>query len=662
MPKISDPITIRDMEVKNRFGFPPMVSSSHDSEGRPTERAFTQYEQKAKGGVGIMTYEASMLDPWLKGPGSTSPNIGREENIPAFKKMTDHIHKHSVKFGMQMNKIGMISYTLASLANFFSLPSNIGPSSIDLEHASSAWKLMVPSWPDTIKKNNLKIKELTIEEIEQIQDLYAIGAKNAIQAGFDYVEVHSGHGTLPQSFITPYFNRRTDKYGGSVDKRCTFIKETVAKIRENIGEEPPILVRFSADELVYDGNKIENSVEIAKILEKAGVDCIDVTQGIILRSPFGITIPSYCKPGCFIHLAEEIKKHVKIPVMGVGGINDPRMAAEFIEQGKADIINMGRQLICDSETPNKYFEGRFDDIKRCLGCLASCGTCVYDAYSGLSYQELTPSTESKKIVILGAGIAGMEAARVSKLRGHEVEIYERSGEVGGLVSLLAKEFGKERFLQMVTFLSTQLKKLNIPIHLNRDLSKEEVKSLNPDILILAAGSEATIPVNLKGKPNVLTQDESILKSKSMGKDIVVWGLNAYWRGGLESVVSLVEEGYNIKALVGSEEVVGQVIAGAAGRRFWILRYLRDKKIPIYTKAKLLDVTDEGVKFLDKNEDEQFIEADSLVYCGSRIANGKALKEKFEGVAPEIKLIGDCNRPRDIQAAMRDAQKFARKLK
>jgi len=662
MPKISDPITIRNMEAKNRFGYPPMVSGSHDSEGRPTERAFTQYEQKAKGGVGLMTYEATMVDPWLKGPGMTGPNIGRTENIPAFKKMTDRLHQHDVKVGMQINKIGMISYTFGAMANFFALPSNIGPSSIDLEHATSAWALMVPSWSDTIKKNNLKIKELTIEEIDQFQDLYAIGAKNAIEAGFDYVTVHSGHGTFPQSFLTPYFNKRTDKYGGSVEKRCTFIKETVRKIRENIGDKPPILVRFSADELVQDGNKIEQSIEIAKILEKVGVDCLDVTQGIILRSPFGITIPSYCKPGCFIHLAEEIKKHVKIPVMGVGGVNDPRMAAEFIEQGKADIINMGRQLICDAETPNKYFEGRIDDIKRCIGCLTSCGTCVYDAYSGMNYQELTPSAEPKKIVILGAGIGGMEAARVSKLRGHEVEIYERSGEVGGLVTLLAKEFGKERYLQMVTFLSTQLKKLNIPIHLNRDLTKEEIQSLNPDILILATGSEATIPVNLKGKPNVLTQDESILKSKSMGKDIVVWGLNAYWRGGLESVVSLIEEGYNIKALIGSEETVGQIIAGAAGRRFWILRYMRDKKIPIYTKAKLLDVTDEGVKFLDKDENEQFVEADSLIHCGSRIANGKALKAKFEGVAPIITLIGDCNRPRDIQSAMTDAQKFARKLK
>ena len=256
----------------------------------------------------------------------------------------------------------------------------------------------------------------------------------------------------------------------------------------------------------------------------------------------------------------------------------------------------------------------------------------------------------------------MEAARVAKLRGHEVEIYEKADKLGGLIPLLAKEFGKERFKQISDFLETQIKKLNIPIHLNKEVTKEELSSLNLDILIIATGSEATVPVNLKGKSNVITQDESILKNKDMGKDIVVWGLNAYWRGGLESIVSLAEEGYNIKAFMGSEAVVGQVIASAAGRRFWILRYLRDLKVPIYTNAKLLDVTSEGVKFLDKDKNEQFIEADSLVYCGSRIANGKALKEKFEGVAPEIKLIGDCNRPRDIKAAMTDAQKFIRSLK
>jgi len=520
---------------------------------------------------------------------------------------------------------------------------------------------MSPAWGKVIKDKDLKVRELTVPEIEGIQDLYAAAAKRVIKAGFDYVMVHSAHGTLPCSFLSPYFNKRTDKYGGTVEKRCQFIKETVKKMRETIGEVPPIMVRISADELVHDGNRIEQGIEIAKNLEKAGVDCVDVSQGIILRSPFGITIPMYCEPGCYMHLPEAIKKAVNIPVIGVGGINDPRMADELIQQGKADIINLGRQLICDPDTPNKYFNGQIEDIKRCIGCLQSCGTCVYDVFSGLDYQELSSSTETKKIVILGAGIAGMEAARVAKLRGHEVEIYEKSDKIGGLMPILAMEYKKSRFMQMVDWLEAQIKKLNIPLHLYRDLSRAEVKSLNPDILVLAAGSDATVPVKFKDHSNVLTQDEAILKSKPMGKNVVIWGLDAYWKGGLETVTTLGEEGYNVKALMGSNAAVGQLLLGNAGRRMYLLRYLRNKKIPVYTKAKLVDVSQEGVKFLDENKEEQFIEADTLVYCGSRIAHGKPLKEKFEGVAPEIVLIGDCKRPRDIKEAMADAQKFARSL-
>jgi len=227
--------------------------------------------------------------------------------------------------------------------------------------------------------------------------------------------------------------------------------------------------------------------------------------------------------------------------------------------------------------------------------------------------------------------------------------------------LLAAEYKKERFMLMVDWLETQLKKLNIPVYLNRDLTRGEVEGLNPDILVLATGSEATIPVKLRDKPNVITQDESILKSKQMGKNVVIWGLNAFWKGGSETVITLGEQGYNVKALMGSNTHVGQLLNENAGRLMYLLRYLRNKKIPVYTKAKILDVTKDGVKFLDGNQEEQFIDADTLVYCGSRIATGRSLKKKFEGAVPEIILIGDCESPRDIKGAMGDAQKFARSL-
>ncbi len=658
MPKLSDPIKIRNMEVKNRLAYPPMLSGSHDKKGCPTDRSFNLHEIKARGGVGLITYEATGVDPrFVGGNGS---NIGREENIPAYRKMTDMIHKYGAKTGMQLADGGIINFVFAKqYANIYVQPR--GPSSnVDLVHATSANDLMNPKWRDGIMKDNASIKELSIEEIVKLEDLFANGAKNVIKSGFDYVEIHSCHGSLYHSFLSPYLNKRTDEYGGSYENKCRFLLETVEKMRKNIGDKP-IFVRISGDELVRDGNHLEDTRQIAQVIEKGGVDCIDVTQGVIYRSPYGITIPTYCKHGCYIHLSEGIKKVVDIPVIGVGRIVDPRMADEFIQQGKADIIHMGRQLICDPETPNKYFNGQEDEIKSCVGCLVGCGyTCVQDAFGAQNYKELTQSTEPKKIIILGAGIAGMEAARMAKLRGHEVEIYEKSGRVGGLMPLVAAEYKKDEFIKISNYIEKQLKKLGVPIHLNKELTKEDVDSLNTDILVLAIGSDAVVPVKFESNPNVFTQDESILKNKPMGKNLVVWGLDAYWRGGAETVTTLVEEGYNIKAFVGSEAAVGQIITNP-GRRFWILRYLRDNQIPVYTNAKLLDVTEKGVKFINKEKKEQFVEADGLVFCGSRVTNGKKLKAEFEGVVPEIQLIGDCNKPRDIQAAMKDAQTFARNL-
>ena len=661
MPKLSDPITIRGMEVKNRLAFPPMLSMSSDANGCPTEKTFNVYETKARGGAGLITYEAVGVEPVILSERNVSANIGKDDNIPIYKKVIDAVHKYGAKIGIQLADGGLIGFVLASIFGFKIEPR--GPSTVDLLHLTSAYEVMVPSWPDILKQTGAICKEMSIEDIIRVEDLFAAGAKRAIQAGFDFIEIHSAHATLHSAFLAPYSNVRTDKYGGSTENRCNFLLETMEKIRNSIGDKPPLFVRLSVDELVPDGLKLEESKKIVKILENAGVDCIDVSQGNMIRNPKGIQIPTYVEQGGYIHLAGEIKKVVNVPVIGVGRIVDPKMADEFIQQGKADIIYMGRQLICDADTPNKYFNGQLDDIKYCMGCLQGCvSTCVYDAYSGQNYTELTPSADLKKIMVLGAGIAGMEAARVAKLRGHDVEIFEKSDKAGGLIPLLAMEYKKEEFMNIVNYLEIQLKKLEVPIHLNKELTREEIIDLKPDILVLATGTEATIPKNLEGTPNIVTQDEAILKNKPMGKDVVVWGLGAYWRGGPETAITLAEQRYNVKALMGSNTTVATEMLLATGRRLWILEYLRDNKIPVYTKAKLLDVTEKGVKFLDENKNEKFIEADTLVYCGSRITNAKKLKKQFEGVAPKIQLIGDCKRPRDISEAMNDAQTFARRLK
>ncbi len=231
MVRLSDEITIRKMEVKNRLAYPPMLSGSCDRNGNPTERAYRAYERKASGGVGLMVYEATMVDKHF--PSENGARIGTDDNIPAYRKMTDLIHKHNVKFGMQLNKQGLISYAMYAMYNFFGLDP-IGPSEIDLLQSTSSFEVMFPAWPSIIEKKNLKMRELSIEEISNIQDLYAAGAKRAMQAGFDFVEIHSGHGTLPSAFLSKFNNRRTDKYGGSIENRCKFYWKLLVKLGKKL--------------------------------------------------------------------------------------------------------------------------------------------------------------------------------------------------------------------------------------------------------------------------------------------------------------------------------------------------------------------------------------------------------------------------------------------
>ncbi|MFW9875295.1 MAG: FAD-dependent oxidoreductase [Candidatus Thorarchaeota archaeon] len=658
MPRVTDPLKIRNMEIKNRLGFPPMMSGSI-SNGIPGKNFYNVFEPIARGGVGLITVEASSTDP-MNNP--IQPCLGLDENIPAFKEFTDKIHEYDTKIGIQFAHGGILALMMIAIMKF---PLPVwAPSKVDPIIASSAYELTIPNWREELMKTGFKeIHEITVEEMDEIGNRFAAAAKRAIDAEFDYVEIHSAHGTLYHDFLSPYYNQRTDEYGGTWENKTRFLRETVAKIRDKIGDHP-IFTRISAEELLDDGLKVEDQKKVAVLYEQAGVDCIDVSQGIQIRTPEGINIPTYIPPGGFIHYPEAIKKVVNIPVIGVGNIIDVKMADEFIQQGKADIIYMGRQLICDPETPNKYFEGRYDDIKHCIGCLIGCGrVCALNPYKRHNYQELIPTKEPKKIVVLGGGIAGMELARVAKLRGHDVELYEKSDKLGGLMHIVAAEYKKERFMNIVNYQKAQLNKLGIPVQLNKELSHDEIRKLDCDILIFAIGTEASIPVKFEGRTNVLTQDEAILKSKPIGKNVVIWGLDTYWRGGAETAITLREQGHNINAIAGTEKGLAGTITGTGltGRVTFIHRYFKENKIPVFKQAKLLDVTEKAVIIQDSDGKGHEIEADTLVHIGGRTTPRMSLEKEFENVGFKIEFIGDCKKPRDIQAAINDAQTLARAI-
>lgn len=658
MPRLTDSLKIRNMEIKNRLGYPPMMSGSI-SNGVPGKNFYNVYEPLARGGAGLITVEASSPDP-MNTP--ITPCIGLDENIPAFKKFTDKIHEYGTKIGIQIAHGGILTLMFIAIMKM-NMPV-FAPSSVDPVVASSSYELINPNWREDLAKTGFKeIHAMTKQEIIDVEDRFAAAGKRAIEAGFDYVEIHSAHGTLYHDFLSPFYNQRTDEYGGSWENKTRFIRETVEKMRDKIGDNP-LFVRISAEELLEDGLKLKDQQEVAKILEKIGVDCIDVSQGIQVRKPIGINIPTYIPAGGFIHHAEGIKKVVNIPVIGVGNIVDPKMADEFIQQGKADIIYMGRQLLTDSETPNKYFNGQIDDIKHCIGCQVGCGAvCVLNPFERHAYKELIPTDDPKKIIVLGAGIAGMELARVAKLRGHDVEIYEKSDKVGGLMHILAAEYKKEQFMNIVNYQKIQLKKLDVPIHFNRELTTNEIKELDCDVLAFAVGTEAVLPVKYKDYPNVITQDEAILKSKPIGKNVVIWGLDTYWKGGAETAITLREQGYNIKAIAGTEKMLAGTLTQArlTGRVTWIHQYFKDNKIPQFKEAKLIDVSKNAVIIQDSEGKEHEIEADTLVHIGARTTPKKTLEKEFEDVGFKVEFVGDCKTPRDIQAAIKDAQTLARAI-
>ncbi len=358
--KILEPIEISGMKLKNRIGFAPWLGMPVAPDGSVNSETVRWFEGRAQGGVGfIMTGTIDSLPPdaYLQNAPvrpETGASIYDDKYIPGWVELIDVIHSYDVKIGAQLAAPGPMM--------------GEGPSSSPFPNEQSARFGIFDLMAGTI----LPVEEVSIERMETIKSLLAAAAGRVKKAGFDCVELHCGHGgaNLHASFLSPYYNRRTDKYGGNWENRTRYIVETIEEIRKEVGNDYPILVRFSADELLgEEGITPDASAKyIVPILEKAGVAAIDVSQGSVTHTIEGVSIPPYYRRGCFMRNADAVKKATDLPVFGVGRVLDLDMAERFLEQGKADVIYIGSQLSADVETPKKYFEGRSDEIRKCIGC------------------------------------------------------------------------------------------------------------------------------------------------------------------------------------------------------------------------------------------------------------------------------------------------------
>ncbi len=662
--KLFQQIEINGMKLKNRIGMAPFLNNPVGEDGGVSDLTIRWFEARAKGGTGLIMTGA--IRPSTMGQQiPTTPEqdipfarmglaLNDDKYIDGFARLADAIHAHGAKLGVQIAVFGPMGGLGMS-----------PPPYPDEKHPKD-------TTVDVFMGRFVPVKELSVEELIRLEDEVAACAARARAAGIDCVELHCAHGgaTLHCSSISPYYNRRTDDYGGSWENRLRFPTETIQKIRNAVGNDYPILARLSADELVGDrGTQLKDTTDIiVPALEKAGVDCFDVSQGSIVHTPEGITIPLYYPRGCYIHHAAAVNKVTRLPVIGVGRIVDLDMAERFLQEGKADMIYLGRATTADPETPQKYFEGRTEDIRPCIGCLEGCGRpCPVNYEIQDNPIPFAPAETPKKVLVIGGGVGGMEAARVATLRGHQVTLMEKDSQLGGMVAALALTKLTAEFRNIVDYLATQMKKLGVDLRVCKEATVADVEELNPDVVILAAGSSLVLPEVTRDKPGVMTHIEALRRKREIGQRVVIWGLVA-----AELAVSLAEEGKDVVIMGrGGEDTLARDQGGS--RRFYLFRKLMDINVPRGTpeavRASNLqvlyyidveDITAGGIKIVDKDGRSSVLPYDTLIISRERASNDSLFGE-LEGKAAEVHKIGDCSEVGNIRAAIWSANEVARKI-
>jgi 2,4-dienoyl-CoA reductase-like NADH-dependent reductase (Old Yellow Enzyme family)/thioredoxin reductase len=566
------------------------------------------------------------------------PGLYEDRFIPGAKRLAERIHEFGAKIAGQL----ITSYHVILGSG---TPEVVGPSPVGNQ--------MMRCTP----------RPLALDEIHGIIEEYAKSARRAQEGGFDAVEILVGAGYLLNRFLSPISNKRQDQYGGSLENRMRIILEIIASIREKVGEGFPISVRLNVEEHMEGGHTIEDSKEIAQILEKAGIQMINMYTGWH-ESPVPTVQPSLPK-GAFAHLAEKIKSCVNIPVIAANRINDPWVAERILAEGKADLIGMGRALLADPELPRKTREGRIEEIVPCIAC-SNCLTEIMGAYrqwgkpvatfctvnpvAGKEGQYIPhPAPRSKKVVVIGGGPAGMEAASVAAMRGHRVILYDRGRELGGRLLLAAIPPYKSEMKTLAQSLAARANKTGVRIKLHSEAGRETVEKEKPDALVLALGASARLPdiPGARGQ-HVVFAEEVLAGSKSVSGSVLVVGGGVV---GCETAEFLIQQGKGVTQVTVLEMLDRMANDMSPTYRPFFLTRLKKTGIRMITGAKVEEITERGVR-VSRADGSACIEGDAVVLAGGSAAN-RELVEEMKGIVPEVYEAGDCLSPRMIKEAMEE---------
>jgi 2,4-dienoyl-CoA reductase-like NADH-dependent reductase (Old Yellow Enzyme family)/thioredoxin reductase len=629
------PVQIGNLEIPNRIVMLPMTTGFSEADETVGDRFIHFYAERAKGGVGLIIIPFS---PIAIGA-SVEPGLHDDRFLPAIKQLTSAIRSHGAKSACQL----IITYHLILRDQ---RPEVIGPSAV-----MNQMLRMVP-------------REITKEEIGFIVNEHGKAARRIREGGFDAMEILVGAGYLLNRFLSPVSNRREDEYGGSLENRMRIILEIVAACKKAVGDDFPIGVRLNVEEQMPGGHTVVESKVVARTLEKAGVKFINVYTGWH-ESPVPTVAPSLPK-GAFAHLAAAIKTSVNIPVIAANRINDPFTAEKIIAAGQADLVGMGRALLADPDLPEKAREGRIKEITPCLACSNCLSALLTGAYKkegqtasvvctvnprlGQEGQNLLRKAEKpKKVFIVGAGPAGLEAAWTAATRGHKVTLFEKQDQPGGGLRVACLPPHKEELRTLVENLTYRAVKAGVEIRLDSEVQPGVLKETPPDVLILAHGATPFIPPlpGVNG-PQVVSAVEVLSGRKAVKGDVIIIG------GGLvgcETGEFLLEKVPGVNSVTILEMLDRMASNISSSYRPFFLARLKKMGIRMETQTLVEKITEKGVQVVRKGKPE-FFAGDSVILAVGLKSNPEILKS-FRGMAAEVYSIGDGLKPRMIKEAIEE---------
>lgn len=634
------PIRIGRMTVKNRLLMSAMsINFGVDESGAVTDQLIQYMAARARGGVGMMLVGGGGIHP----SGAELPNLPAlwtNDCLPGLRRMAEAIRPFDSRLGMQLMHGGRQSYHDHTLA----------PSAIPA--------------PAVVKGVP---RALTEDEIHMLTAAFGSAARRCQSAGFDFIEIHAAHGYLINQFLSPNANRREDAYGGSFENRIRFLMEVLAEIRKQCGPDFTVGVRINGQDYIDNGWRLDEALELAVLLERQDIDYLHVSAGVYGSTQ--LTIPSmYVPQGCFVELAAAVKARVDIPVVAVGRIKSPQLAEQIVAEKKADMIALGRSLLADPQWPAKAAAGDLGRIRPCIGCCLGCihtvlklepGGCVVNPDVGREYLlgEISPSAQPRRVLVVGAGPAGLAAARMAALHGHAVVLCEQSAAAGGALRLAGRAPGRSDLLEILDFFAEELRHLSVDHRFERSLDQDLLDEIKPEVVIVATGSLPEMPL-LKGLyrtgMQLCTVTEVMSGNAQTGRRVIVWGGN---QAGLITADYLADNGRSVVVLHPKAHFGEEM---SSNDRFYLRERLTQGRVRLYKQVVVEEFLVDGVRFRTGGRAETLTPLDTVVLA-DRFASLREAANLLKGRSLQTHFIGDARQPRHLMYAISEAEEIGRSL-